>query len=342
MKQNFSYRMLLVTVAMLSFFSCSKEKREIRIAYPDDITFEEQGLPEFSFRIPDAPFMVGNDQSGRITVNVKKNGDGTFSGFALSNKNWRSYPWNLSPDFAPAGGLTAAQKQASIDSTIFSVFTSKPNQTGSYLVASVKDEDAAITLEKPGVVEHILVANTTYNVLLESYGSAYSGTLDPKTQEYLMTGAKVKNILIANTSTTRYGRFSLPGPGGTNMIRLSGEENLVKAEAGHTAAEAARLAGKTEAVVKADSTKAAEGISKGYVKLTVKGFKAGAATGNVDYWLAIRPKVDPANPDLNYVQQDWFKVGLATLGTVDKLVFQLSSSTPVPPYFCLDGIRLRK
>jgi hypothetical protein len=121
MKQNFSYRMLLVTVAMLSFFSCSKEKREIRIAYPDDITFEEQGLPEFSFRIPDAPFKVGNDQSGRITVNVKKNGDGTFSGFALSNKNWRCYKMKQCPDFCTPGGLKAAQKKAALYYTKFIV-----------------------------------------------------------------------------------------------------------------------------------------------------------------------------------------------------------------------------
>lgn len=338
---------LLFALCSTLLFSC-KENRDILIPYPEDITFEDQSLSDFTFKIPNAPFKSGTEKSGIATFNVKNNGDGTFSGFAVSNKNWRSFPWNLSPDFAPAG-LTADKIKQSIDSCIFSVYTTTPNQTNNFLVAYAKDEDAAISFDKPSVVEHVLVANTTYNYLLETYGSVYSGTLNATTQEYSITGSKVRNILIANPSTERYGRFTLPGPNNTNLIRLAGDEILAKRAAGEAAAAAARAAGKTEAQAQADSLAAANAVSKGFVKLTVKGFNGAAATGTVDYWLAIRPNVDPANPTFNFIAPDWSKVDLRSLGTVNKIVFSISSSykdsaggSLVPPYFCLDGIRIQK
>jgi len=349
MKKNILYKLPAIALCSLLFFSCKKQHKDVLVPYPEDITFEEQTLDRFSFKIPDAPFKAGDNQSGFVTVNVKKNPDGSFSGFALSNKNWRSYPWNLSPDFVEQSSLTQQQIKASIDSTIFSVYTTRPNHTLNYLVGCVKDDDASITLDKPSVVEHILVANTTYNYLLETYGSVFSGTLNSATQEYSLSGTKVRNVQNPNTSTAMYGRFTLPGPGGTNLIRLAGVEILAKRAAGKTAADAARSAGKTPSQVAADSTAAANALSQGYVKLTVDGVKGGTVAGSVDYYLAIRPKVDPANPTLNYIAPDWFKVDLTSLGTVEKLVFHLSSSYQdingnmlVPPYFCLDGIRLKK
>ncbi len=339
----------ILLLAGASLLACTKEKKGIDIALANDITFEElQTGGDFSFRIPDAPFKAGDAKSGVITVNVKKNGDGTFSGFAVSNKNWRSYPWNLSPDFAPPN-ITPRQVQDGIDSCIFSVYTSRPNHTGNFLVASVKGDDAAITLEKAAVVEHILVANTTYNYLLETYGSVYSGTLNQATQAYMLNGTKVKNIQIANPSTDRYGRFTLPGPQGTSLISLAGQEVLAKRAAGAAAANAARLAGKTEAAAAADSVTAAGNTAQGFVKLTVQGFNGNKPAGIVDFWLAIRPKVDPLLPDYNVILPDWFKVDLSTLGVVDKLIFRLSSSDNdtggnmrTPPYFCLDGMRIRQ
>lgn len=340
---------LFQTILLFIVISCTKTKRDVLIPYPNDIDFEDQTLGRFAFNIPNAPFKSGDASTGIITMNVKNNGDGTYSGFAVSNHNWRSYPWNLSPDFAP-GSLTAAQIKSSIDSTIFSVYTSRPNKTNNFLVACVKGDDANITLSSPAVVEHILVANTTYNYLLETYGSIYSGTLNSTTQQYSTTGTKVRNVMNPNTSTAFYGRFTLPNlAGNTNTIRLAGDEILSKMAAGHAAAEASRLLGKTPAQIAADSTSAANALSKGYVKLTINGFSGATATGKVDYWLAVRPNVDPANPTLNYIAPDWFSVNLTSLGTVDKLVFHLSSSYQdgsgnmlYPPYFCLDGVRLKK
>ncbi|WP_316815440.1 DUF4465 domain-containing protein [Pedobacter nyackensis] len=290
MKKNMI--ILLFTISSIALFSCGKDDK-ILIPYPEDITFEDQALGRFKFNIPNAPFKSGNDKTGVATFNVKNNGDGTFSGFAVSNKNWRSFPWTLSPDFPPAGGLTPAKIKSAIDSCIFSVYTTVPNQTNNFLVACVKDQDASFTLDKPSVIEHALVANTTYNYLLESYGSIYSDT-------------KVKNINIENPSTQLYGRFTLPGPGGQNL----------------------------------------EELSTGYVKLTIQGFNGATATGSVDFWLAVRPD---ASPGLDYVLPSWNKVDLTALGVVNKVVFNISSSYKdgagnmlVPPYFCLDGIRLKK
>lgn len=340
MKRNNLISIILIAALALS---CKKEEKGKPIAQANDITFDELQPGELSFKIPDAPYKAGNTQSGIITVNVKKNPGSGFSGFAVSSKNWRSYPWNLSPDFAPAG-ITPEQVQASIDSCIFSVYTTKPNQTGNYLVARVQNDDAFLTLDRATVVEHILVANTSYNYLLETYGSIYSGTVDPVTQAFLINGAKVKNINIANPSTERYGRFTLPG----NLISFEAQELLAKRAAGKAAADAARAANKTPQQVAADSTTAAGTTFKGFVKLSVTGYNGEIATGTVDFWLAIRPKVDPLLPAYNVILGDWYKVDLASLGTINKLVFHLSSSDTdvtgnmrTPPYFCLDGIRLR-
>lgn len=60
-----------------------------------------------------------------------------------------------------------------MDSNIYSVYTRFPNANEIYAVACVKDDDAYFTLEKPAVVEHILVANTTYAYLAMVYGDQY-------------------------------------------------------------------------------------------------------------------------------------------------------------------------
>ena len=341
-------KLLVFTCALpLLFSSCKDEIKDVLIPYTTDVTFEDHQLDRFAYKVMAAPFKSGDANSGVVIVNAKPDGN-SFAGFALSNKNWRSYPWSLSPDFGPASP-TPAQKATAIDSTIFSVYTTNPNKTNNFLVARVKGEDAFISLEKAAVVEHVLVANTSYNYLLAMYGSNYSGTLDAGTQHYLLTGTKVKNIQIANTSTAMYGRFNLPGPGDKNLIRLAGDEILAKRKAGSDAANAARVAGKTETEAKADSTAAYAALVKGFVKLSITGSLGNKEGNTVNFWLALRPGVDPANPAYNFVMSDWNKVDLTSLGAVDKLVFKMSSSYKddagndlTPPYFCLDGIRIRK
>ena len=341
----FSIIVLILQVAIIT--SCTKQHKDVLIDYPNDITFNELTLDRFSYEIPDQPFVAKGQESGSITMNVKKYSGGNYGGFAISNMNWRSYPWNLSPDFGPSS-LPQDQIQRAIDSCIFSVYTEKPNKTENYLVGHAVGDDAFISLGKPAVVEHILVANTTYNFLLTSYGSTYSGTLNQQTQAYSLTGNKVKNIQIPNPSTAYYGRWYLPGPDGNNLIRLAGTEVLAKREAGHTAAETARLNGNTEAEASADSSAAANNTHHGYVKLIIEGYHKGGSTGTVDFYLAVRPNVDPLHPDWNFVMNDWNPVDLKSLGQVDKLVFKMESSYKdsngdmlVPAYFCVDGIRLK-
>jgi len=363
-----------VAVIGLVLFSACTDEIDLKIPYPNDITFNELTLGRFTYDIPSAPFEVGDSKSGVITVNVNNAGV-DYSGFALSNKNFRSYPWDLSPDFAPEGGLTPDQVQESINTTAFSVYTNRVNTTENYLVGNTTGDNAYFTLAEPGIVAHVLVANTSYNYLLASYGSILSEDVDPVTQEYLLTGGKRSNPGIANDDTNFYGVFTLPGIDGTlRTIRLSGTELLAKyevgdpvgKEAGITAGEDARstfiasnpdsTSEEQQAVYDAaynvaynDAFEAAtDSIHKGYVKLTIEGSLGGSVTGTIDVYLAIRPNVDPAYPEYSYILNDWRNVDLTSLGTVDKVLFKMSSDyvdnegkMVYPSLFCLDGIRLQ-
>lgn len=88
---------------------------------------------------------------------------------------------------------------------------------------------------------------------------------------------------------------------------------------------------------------------KDYFTLVIKGFEGNTDKGEVKFFLCTRG-ADVANPTWDYVIDDWYKVDLTSLGTVDKLVFNLQSSDieagtgrmRTPSYFCLDGIRLQK
>lgn len=325
-----------------AFASCSDEKKDVLLPYPNDILFEELDPGRLTYKVPDAPFTAGDDKSGKITINVKKESDGSFKGFAISTKTWRSYPWSLSYTFGnPA--LSGPQRQSAIDSTIFSVYTvPAPTQTGVYLVGNTAGGEANISWAKPRVVEHILAANNTYQYLLAAYGSNYSGTFDAVTQQYSTTGTKVRNPNNPNTATDVYGVFFLPGPNNTIVKRLSGEEVLNKRAAGHTAADAARAANKTEDQVKADSLAAYTAFAQANIKLTVTGFVDAKLTGSVDFYLAAQPNVIAGNPTWNFVMDNWNKVALSSLGEVNKLVFNVTSSNPnMPSYFCLDGFRFR-
>lgn len=334
-------------ISLISLNSC-EDHLELKIPYPNDITFNDLELDRFTYNIPDAPYLVGDESSGIITVNVSNEGGGNYSGFALSNKNWRSYPWNLSPDFAPAGGITAAEMQASIDSCAFSVYTSfLANTTENYLVGHADANDAYFTLSTPATVEHVLIANTTYNYLMATFGSIYSGTYDSSTQSYLIDGTTVSNHLIPNTDLK--GRFSLPAPGGDNAVRLSGHEVLARRQAGEEASLAVLNSGGTTDEADDAYDAAYDAMNTGYIKLDIEGSLNGSITGNVEFYLASRENVVPGEPEYEFVLRSWTSVDLTSLGEVDKVLFKISSSYVddtgamiYSPSFCLDGIRLNK
>lgn len=140
----------------LIIISCA-DKNELLVPIPDDITFNELTLASYTSNVPDAGFT-----SGGIKFNTKKNSDGTFSGFAYSNQNNRSFVWT--------------NTKAARDTNILSVYTNYRNLTEVYAVACANNEaETYFTLAKPTVIEHALFANNTYNYLAMTYG-ADSGT----------------------------------------------------------------------------------------------------------------------------------------------------------------------
>lgn len=148
---------ILIFIALsIALVSCT-DKNELLVPIPNDITFNELTLASYTHNVPDGGFT-----SGGIKFNTKKNSDGTFSGFAYSNQNNRSFVWT--------------NTKAARDTNILSVYTNYRNMTEVYVVATATSEaDTYFTLEKPTIIEHALFANNTYNYLAMSYG-ANSGT----------------------------------------------------------------------------------------------------------------------------------------------------------------------
>lgn len=333
----------------LSLFlgSCSKETKDSLTPYPEDITFNELEMDRFSFKFIEGA-QSGSDKAGFVSFSGKRLPSGDFEGFALSNKNYRSFPWSLSYTFGKPT-LAGQERQTAIDSTLFSVFTNVPNRTENYLVGNAGSGKAVINIKTPSEVEHILVANTTYGYLQTFYGSTYSGTLNKVTQAYESTGTKVRNPLIPNTATTMYGVFYLPQVQGSDLIRLDGYVTLEKEKAGNTAKKAALDAGKTAEEAQGAYDKAYADRKLGQVKLIIEGYSGGNKVGEVTHFLAVRAGVNPDNPTHSYTQNNWVAVGLRNLGKVDQLRFKMDGDYRdaqgkllTPQYFCLDGIRLKK
>jgi hypothetical protein len=152
-------------------------------------------------------------------------------------------------------------------------------------------------LESPAVVEHILVANTTYVYLALVYGDQYGTEEEPVANPNIPGSANKKGVWYTNV------------PGGVKKM------------------------------VNED---------KDYYKLIVTGYNGDTKTGEVEFYLCTR-KGDPNHPDWSLVINDWYKVDLSSLGVVSKVVFHVASSDieertgrmRTPPYFCLDGIRIK-
>lgn len=317
--------------------SCQDATHEGTLAFENAVTFnkEENGLdievPSYGFVIPSSSYTARAYRSGSITLNVSSNSDGTHNGFALSSKNSRSYPWATSMPFGYE--QSASELKASVDTTLFSVYTTYPNTGKNFTVCRVSGDDAYFTIDKPRVVEHILVANTTYNYLIEKYGSMYSGTLDSGTQVYVpyksgTTLSKVKNPNMPDGSSTKYGVWYLPDyynfNNGEDYVRLEGQQILARKAAGD------------------------ETICKAWVKLIAKGYLNGSQTGTSEYYIStLTGNAPEPYSKWNIIQDTWAAWDLTELGTVDKVVFYMESSDTdangvmhTPPYFCMDGVRL--
>ncbi|MGN0282360.1 MAG: DUF4465 domain-containing protein [Prevotella sp.] len=142
------------------FVSCSDED-ELLIPHATNITFSELEISErFSHVIPDGGFTASG-----IRFNTVKQGNQLAAGFCYSNRSNRSFVWN--------------NDEVSIDSMRYSVWSTKPNQTGTYLVCRVNGDDAFFTLDTPKRLSYILVANTTWNYLAMYYGDTYGTAARP-------------------------------------------------------------------------------------------------------------------------------------------------------------------
>jgi hypothetical protein len=266
---------------LLSLAACADE-RELLVTVPNDVTLNELSLPRFSHVIPENGFTARAARENAITFNTRKE-SGAFSGFAYSNRNNRSFTWT-------------ATREA-LDSNIFSVYTRFPNANGVYAVARVEGDNAFFTLEKPAVVEHVLVANTTYNYLAMAYGNQYGETGKPVANPNIPGSIDKTGVWYSNV------------PGGVKT--MTDEDN-------------------------------------DYFRLVIKGFNEEKETGQVRFYLCTR-QGDPDHPTWSLIVNDWYKVDLSSLGVVSRVAFYLESSdveqgtgrTRTPPYFCLDGIRVR-
>lgn len=144
-----------------TFAACSDDI-DLKIPHADNITFSELEIPtRFSHVIPDGGFSVQG-----INFNTVKSSDGQLEGgFCYSNRSNRSFVWTNTTE--------------AIDSIRYSVWSTRPNNTGTYLVCHVNNDDAFFTFSKPQVIDYILVANTTWAYLAMNYGDTYGTEEEP-------------------------------------------------------------------------------------------------------------------------------------------------------------------
>lgn len=136
------------------FVSCSDDI-DLLVPHATNITFAELEIPtRFSHIIPDGGFTASG-----IKFNTVKSGSQLAGGFCYSNRSNRSFVWN--------------NDEVSMDSIRYSVWSTRPNTTGTYLVCHVNNDDAFFTLDTPKKIDYILVSNTTWAYLAMAYGDTY-------------------------------------------------------------------------------------------------------------------------------------------------------------------------
>ena len=320
---------LMFIGAGVLFVSCEDQMiRESQMPYPNDVTFNKEEnsidieVPALQFVQFDTPFTARAFHEGTITFNAKKKADGTHIGFALSNKNNRSFPFCNSTPYGSENPEPAVLKAAT-DTALYSCYTGATvNKLKNFAVVRVEGEEAYFTIDKPRVVEHLLISNCTFNYLALSYGDLLSSAWDATTQSYLPKTAAGADALIANPSIFN---TSIKG-----VWRLPDYYNFTQGE---------------QLTIMVNNTKK----TNGYFKVTATGYNGNTQTGTSDFWLCVRTGVAPEPYNKwNTVLNAWGPWDLSGLGVVDKIVFTLDSSEKcadgslkLAPYFCIDGIRLK-
>lgn len=161
--------LLLAVLTSFIAISCSNDEYGSDIPLPNDITLNELALERFTYQIPENGF-----SSGSIHFNTLKKSGNDYSGFCYSNRNNRSFVSTEEDNYV----------------NMFSVYTKYPNRTETYAIAHVADDATFLTIDKPTVVEHILVANTTYAYLAMKYGDVFGTKEKPEKNPNLEAAPK--------------------------------------------------------------------------------------------------------------------------------------------------------
>lgn len=160
---------VLAILIGMSAAACSEDK-DILEPIPNDVTFNELSLERFSFEKKDNGFFAAAAHANGVTLH----------GFAYSNRNNRSFTWT--------------DTQTALDSNIYSVYTRRPNASQVFAVGCLEKGAVWFALEKPASIEHILVANTTYNYLALTYGDVLGTVEKPEVNPNLPGGSNKKGI----------------------------------------------------------------------------------------------------------------------------------------------------
>jgi hypothetical protein len=175
---------LIPTITLALLLAACADDREVLAPIPNDVTLNELTLERFTHVIPDNGFTARAAHANAVTFNTRKGAGGAYSGFAYSNRNNRSFTWTATPE--------------ALDSNIFSVYTRFPNANETYAVARVEGDDAFFTLETPAVVEHVLVANTTYDYLALAYGDQLGTLAEPVANPNIPGGTGKTGVWYTN------------------------------------------------------------------------------------------------------------------------------------------------
>ena len=94
---RFMRNLWFIFILIIAFMACSDDK-DVLAPVPNDVTLNELELGRFTHAIPDGGFTSKAAHKNSVTFNTKKNSDGTYAGFAYSNRNNRSFTWTATQE----------------------------------------------------------------------------------------------------------------------------------------------------------------------------------------------------------------------------------------------------
>jgi len=174
MKKQSLYKIFVwaitLTFPLIGFTSCDDDM-DLVVPMPTNYTFNDLSLGTFTHEIPNGGF-----DYGKCHFNTVKSGNQLSAGFCYSNRSLRSFVWN--------------GDETSVDSMRYSMFSLLPNDTEVYLVCNASSDEAYFTIDGGGVIDYMLIANTTWIYMTIYYGSPYGTKTSPKANPRVPSGVK--------------------------------------------------------------------------------------------------------------------------------------------------------